>query len=352
MRKYIKRILLLVTIFLLPLTLFGCEKGPVSFNIHTDAQTAFLEGEYDQIVLYAQGDEELSKPKPVVISWEEITEVKEYDFYLSETKKFNEYRLYETTVAQVELINLKINTTYYWYVEYQIGEKSVKTKVSSFIIDCQAPRNLDIEGLTNVRDLGGYKIGDGYSNQGLIYRSSRLNENKSTNNLITEKGIKEMVEVLGIKSELDVRKTSDNENGGITVSPLGESVNYYSVPMKSGGNYLLLNVNVLKDVFAVLGNKDNYPVVIHCSIGTDRTGVICFLINALLGVEEEYLYKDYLFSLFGNIEVVRNSSTIDKYIDMISSSEGETLKDKTYNYLVGLGVAESDLNNLIDIMTN
>ena len=42
-------------------------------------------------------------------------------------------------------------------------------------------------------------------------------------------------------------------------------------------------------------------LLLHCSIGTDRTGVICFLINALLGVSEEDLYKDYLFSMFGMI---------------------------------------------------
>lgn len=352
MKKYLKRILFIITLLLLPLTLISCGNKTITYEIHTDLQKSYLEGDYKLIHTYAKGEEELSKPMPITITWKDTKDVKDYDFYLSEDSKFKEYRLYETTIAQVELINLKIHTKYYWYVEYTVNNKLVKTKVETFIINCHNPRNLDIDGLTNVRDIGGYKIGDKYTNQGLIYRSSRLNENESTTNLITEKGIKEMVEVLKIKSELDVRKTSDNENGGITVSPLGEGVNYYSVPMKSGGNYLLLNKYVLKDVFAVLGNKDNYPVVIHCSIGTDRTGVICFLINALLGVEEEYLYKDYLFSMFGHITVNRVPSTIDKYIELIKPSEGDTLKEKTYNYLLSLGVAETDLNNLIDIMTN
>ena len=50
---------------------------------------------------------------------------------------------------------------------------------------------------------------------------------------------------------------------------------------------------MLKDAFAIFGNKDNYPIVMHCSIGTDRTGMLAFLINSLLGVSEEDLYKDY-----------------------------------------------------------
>ena len=356
MFKQIKRLFGLLILLMIVVVLGGCNaekyNSPIEqFEIHTELQMKYLQGDYKLISIYASGEEELSKPEAITLTWDATKDVKDYDVFLSEDPKFKEYRLFETTVAQVEVKNLKINTVYYWYVEYELNEDTVKSDVRRFIIDCHTPRNLDIDGLTNVRDIGGYKVGESYTNQGLIYRSSRLNENESTTNLITEKGIKEMVDVLKIKSELDVRKTSDNENGGITSSPLGEDVNYYSVPMKSGGNYLLLNTSVLKDVFAVLGNKENYPIVIHCSIGTDRTGVICFLVNALLGVEEQYLYQDYLFSMFGHITVTRNASTIEKYINMISSSEGDTLKEKTYSYLLNLGVAESDLNNLIEIMT-
>ena len=81
------------------------------------------------------------------------------------------------------------------------------TKVKEFVIDTLAPRSLDIEGLTNARDLGGYKtINGNYTKQGLIYRTSRLNENETTDNLITEQGILEMKNNLKIKSELDLRK--------------------------------------------------------------------------------------------------------------------------------------------------
>ena len=351
MKKIFKKIFIILSAFIIIFILNSCNSNVSEYEIHTEAQITYLEGDYKLIRIYAKGDQELSKPKPITISWDASKDVKEFSFYLSKDNKFNDYRLFKTNIAQIELINLEIHTNYYWYVEYIKDGQTIKTEVQSFIIDCHNPRNLDIDGITNARDLGGYKIGKNkYTNQGLIYRTARFNESDGTI-IITEKGIKEMVDVLKIKTELDVRKTSDNENGGITSSPLGDSVNYVSVPMKSGGNYLMLNQSVLKDVFAVFGNEENYPIVIHCSIGTDRTGVISFLINALLGVSEEDLYKDYLFSMFGLINNNRMPSTIDKYIDMISSSEGNTLKEKTYNYLIDLGVAKSDLDNLISIMT-
>ena len=170
MRKYIRRIVSLIFILLTVVSVSGCGGKTESYEIHTEAQKSYLEGDYNLIRTYAKGEAELSKPVPVTITWKATKDVKDYDFYLSESEDFKEYRLYETTVAQVDLINLKIHTNYYWYVEYSSNNELVKSDVKSFIINCHTPRNLDIDGLTNVRDIGGYKVGDKYTNQGLIYR--------------------------------------------------------------------------------------------------------------------------------------------------------------------------------------
>lgn len=350
----IKKISVLLLIVLFGIALFGCNNEEEinvdqKFDIHTEAQKNFLSNDYIYIMSYAKGVEELSKPNPVTLTWEDLSS--EYKLHLSENENFTNKRTFEIDKNSLDIINLKINTIYYWYVEYQDNGETKNTLTKTFIIDSKAPRNIDVDGLTNVRDLGGWKTNDGKTvKQGMIYRSSRLNENETTTNLITESGIKEMLEVLNIKSELDIRRVDNNENGGITVSPLGSSVNYYSVPMKSGGNCLLLNKDVIKNAFTILGNEDNYPVVIHCSIGTDRTGMLCFLINALLGVSEEDLYRDYLFSNFGNIGGNRTPSIIETYLMNISTARGETLAEKTYNYLVNIGVSETDLNTLISLM--
>ena len=358
MKGFILKIVTFILLLLFSVSLVSCSEAEVekvivadqTFEIHTQLQKEYLAGDYKMISLFAKGKEELSKPQTINLSWD--NNASSYKVCLSESKDFNSYVVYECSANNLELYNLKINTLYYWYVEYELNSELVKSDTKTFVIDQTTPRNLNIDGVTNARDLGGYKLGvNKYVKQSMIYRTARYNENETQDLLITEAGIKEMAEVLKIKSELDIRRTDNNENGGLNSSPLGDSVNYYSLPMKSGGNILLLNKDMIKDVFAVLGNESNYPIVIHCSIGTDRTGLICFLINALLGVSEEDLYRDYLFSNFGNIGGSRSYSIIDTYIMNISSAQGDSLAEKTYNYLVGIGVSKSDLDKVINIMT-
>lgn len=77
------------------------------------------------------------------------------------------------------------------------------------------------------------------------------------------------------------------------------------------------------------------------------------MINALLGVPEEELYKDFLFSNFGNIGGKRPLENLleSDYYKAIEQAEGDTLSEKTYNCLVETGVAGEDLDALIRIMT-
>ena len=163
--------------------------------------------------------------------------------------------------------------------------------------------------------------------------------------MITEQGLKAVRE-LGIKTEIDFRTTDDGESGNITESPLGSDVKYVSIPLRSGGNIILLNKDSLKDLFAVLGDESNYPIVFHCSIGTDRTGMAAFLINGLLGVSKDDLIRDFLFSNFGNIGSMRTQSIIETYIDTVGIAGGSTLSEQIENYLISVGVSTEDIATL------
>ena len=239
---------------------------------------------------------------------------------------------------------MKIGTIYYYQTNLSEGIKTFK-------IADDAPRNLSVDGLTNVRDIGGWKVGNKLTNQGLLYRSSKFNEDESTELVISENGINTLVNEFKIKTELDLRTVDDNENGGITSSPLGESVNYISLPMKSGGNCILLNKDKFVELFDILSDSNNYPMIIHCSIGTDRTGMVAFVINALLGVSDDDLYRDYLFSNFGLIYRMRTKNTIDSYFTVLQSSNGNSTKERMFNYLVSLGVDSNKINTFIKIMS-
>lgn len=52
----------------------------------------------------------------------------------------------------------------------------------------------------------------------------------------------------------------------------------------------------VKQVFDVLGNGRNWPILVHCTQGKDRTGLIVMLVLFLLNVDESIVDKDYELS--------------------------------------------------------
>ena len=349
MKKYQKIIVLLLFLFSV-FSLSGCtfeiKEDIQTYSIHTDLQKQYLNDKYDNIILYCTGNEDLSKPNPVTLEFSK--EFEKVRVLISEYEDFRTQREYVGKGNKIDIYNLKIDTVYYWYY---IGPDFVSTH-QKFMIEGVSPRNLYVDGLTNVRDIGGWVTSDGKrTKQDVFFRSSKFNADESDALVISEDGIKCLKEDFKIKTELDLRESENNENGSITVSPLGSDVQYINFPMQSGGNCLLLNKNVLKDLFVILGNYNNYPMIMHCSIGTDRTGVVAFICNALLGVSDEGLYQDYLFSNFGLIYRLRNQKTINDYLNVISQEAGKTTSEKMYNYLISVGVSDSDITNFKNIMT-
>ena len=319
-------------------------------SIHTDLQHSFLNDTLDSINNYAVGEAELSRPQKAEFTWSGGTAP--YQVYLSETRDYSHAYYYNVDEAKISFGNLKIDTKYYFKVIS--GEEKIKE--ASFIINDEIIRNMYVSGVTNVRDLGGYHVDGGVIKQGLIYRTGRINEN-STETLtpkINEKGIFTMLNEMKVKSEIDLRYVENNEVGGLTegVGTLGESVRYYQCPMDYNQPFDgELNDVALRKVFSILGDKANYPTFFHCSIGTDRTGYIAWLINACLGVNEENLYRDYLFSNFGYIGSKRTVSTIkEKYVELIKSSGGSSMKEQATNFLLNHGVKQSEIDTLREMM--
>ena len=354
--------------------------APASTAIHTNLQATFLSGSDPhafadvlgpayaaQSVSYDDdpGTLEFGRPNPITLTWtvpEGAAEhVSAYTVRLwtkSDGSDAKEIAL-DADKTECALYNLFIGTTYKWTVTLLDDEgDSVTSDVAAFRTASQAPRNLWVDGDTNVRDLGGWAThGGGKVRQGLLYRGARLNENDSTEILITEDGIRTL-RGLGIKTEIDLRQTKAvngrDESGGITVSPLGEGVTYIACPMYYGDKLISDSKNKqrVKEIFAILADESNYPIYFHCAIGTDRTGLIAWLVNGLCGVMEKNLWRDYLFSNFGEIGGTRTrAKNEDVYVNKIKAKDGTNLAEKTYNFLKDyFEVPESDLQAVIRIM--
>lgn len=352
--------------------------APASTAIHTDLQARYLADKdplsiknYLKPAYAAQsvsyddnpGTIELSRPVPITLTWNVETDLAASDIRSfivriwrgSQSGKATVTATLSKSTQSYEFVNPTIGETYVWTVTaYDADGASYTSETASFQTDAQGPRNLTVDGVTNVRDLGGWQTEDGGRiRQGLLFRGAKLvnNDNKS-DVLITSDGIKTMRDGLGIKSEIDLRLKK--KLGGLTSSALGSAVTFYSIPLDDDWGVMFTsaeNLQGIRDVFAVLADKSNYPVYFHCSIGTDRTGMIAWLVNGLCGVAETDLWRDYLFSNYGKVNNKRTSGIKSVYVDKLNNAQGDTLADKIYNYLKDtIQVPEAHLKAVIRIM--
>ena len=307
--------------------------------IHTELQAAYLNGEYADIANFAGGVAELSRPMPITFSWNDTNSTGTLYRYLltvSENSDLSNPLVYATADNSIDIYNFKIGTDYYWNVTAIYSDGIVVSDVDKFSTEATGPRNLYISGTTNARDLGGWTINGKQTNQGVIFRSSQID-------YITVEGRNTLINELGVKTEIDIRESKE------AVNTLPDDLNYNAFHTKS--HIFKDSKETIKKFFGVLGNKANYPIIFHCKIGTDRTGMMGFLLNALLGASEEQLYTDYLYSNFGYIAGERTRTVIDEYIEVINATEGETFAEKTYNHLVNLGVNAEHIDTFVEMMT-
>lgn len=325
-------------------------------SIHTRLQQAYLLSGITTTTSFARGVEELSKPMPITFKANDQKEGTHY-FEIAKNKDFKNSEFFESDSSSVEVYNLEIGTEYFY--RYATSRNGLgNAKVETLTTDSRGPRNLDIDGITNVRDIGGYpsKLG-GRIRQGLYYRGGRLNTSSVDEVQIelTEKGRKELVGRLGVKNEIDLRmdETCDSEQNeyGYMEDGLIEGLTYNHFPIDWHiSNQMLGATEIIRDIFTFLGEEENYPVYLHCNIGTDRTGLISFLLETLIGMPVENVYRDYLFSNFGNIGDSRDYKKLKSaYYNVLKGEEGLNLHMMTYNYLLSCGVEEESLDTIIEL---
>ena len=344
MKNYQK---IIISVVLPLLSLCSCARHEEVYvdrvDFHSELQSNYLKDIYNNISPYASGKEELSKPKGYMINFNNPDHI----YYVVSLKSNIDNRDYVTDKELFNFNNLYLNTKY----TYEVKKDGKIDYQGEFVTNDVAPRNIDVQGVTNFRDLGGHPTIRGtYTKQGMIYRSAKFNVNEGEQALITDKGRDTVIDELKIKSEIDLRLIENNENGGITTSVIDPLVNYYSIPMRYDGTFLEINEKAIKDLFDIVSIKDNYPFVFHCSIGTDRTGMVGFIFNALLEVRVESIYRDYLFSNFGFIGGSRNTGAIDTYIATLNNYRGDTLKEQCISYLNSIGVENNKIESFLDIM--
>ena len=114
-------------------------------------------------------------PLTVILQWK--GEGGEYQVLVSEEPSLTEAVAFSAAEAKLELGNFKVATTYYWQV---VSKDDKASRVASFTTEADTPRLVRIDGVPNVRDMGGYIGRNGRRvKQGMVYRTAGLNYNSS-----------------------------------------------------------------------------------------------------------------------------------------------------------------------------
>lgn len=254
----------------------------------------------------------------------------------------------DPTVGTYGLYNLYKNSTYFWRMTATLnGNELVRT--GSFTTNQTGPRAMWVDGLYNVRDAGGYTtIFDGkVTRQGLVYRGGGTWKDSIFPHELTDDGKKYMSEVMNIQLELDVRNITTLTDPPMESVIPGAKLEYvgtegYQAAFTQKANY--------KKIFQLLADESNYPVYIHCTGGKDRTGTVLYLLNALLGVEQADLIKDYELSSF-TCYGQTNINHIMAVYNGLQAYQGDTLAEKTESYMrFTLGLTQEEVDSIRTIM--
>lgn len=255
----------------------------------------------------------------------------------------------------LDICNLFTGKDYYWQICAVYSDYAVMSEVGHFRTE-PTPRIVLIEGVSNTRDVGSYYTGSGiHLNQGLIYRTAYADN-------VTEFGRRQANEDLHIKTELDLRDAGES-GSRLEKSPLGENVRYINAPG-------ILYTNITKEaywksalnIFRVFADRDNYPILVHCRAGRDRTGTAMIVLLGLCGVPEETIYKDYELSFFSQAgtemqEEGREVEILLGYVNDLMKNlykfgdENTTLAGCCRNYLLKIGMTDEEIETIRLIMT-
>lgn len=213
-----------------------------------------------------------------------------YTVTFSENADFSNAHTIEAKFTDVKDTILIPGKTYYWKVTGTWSDEVLG--VGKIHVKDAPVRWVGIDGVGNVRDMGGWKAENGKTvKYGMLYRGQKLES-------VTEKGIA-TIKQLGLKTELDIRYASQKfQTPGTGMNyEFIESPGQYDAVMKNDPEVFKASY---KRIFELLADKNNYPFYAHCNAGADRTGTYAFIVNGVLGVSYEDLTRDFELTSFSS----------------------------------------------------
>lgn len=236
-----------------------------------------------------------------------------------------------------------------------------------------------VDGTYNFRSTGGYAAGSRAVRHGKLFRSDGLHG-------LTDAGRTQLAE-LGIRRVIDLRDHAELEQSPSRLDGLTLDVRHN--PIFDAGKVpgaadsitlqdiyasaISLHAQRLADAVRLIADSGTDPILVHCTAGKDRTGIVIALALLAAGVDREQVIRDYEATeanLAGEwsdrmLAVVakhpRLGAVGESLRQIISASPGAILSttidlvEENYGSPKGLltahGFSEADLQRLTDVLT-
>ena len=206
------------------------------------------------------------------------------------------------------------------------------------------PRMIKLDGGWNVRDCGGWNADGGKVRFGLLIRGARL-ESATTDDLA-------LLASEGVKLDLDLRDAG-NASGSTRIP----GASYYNAALTNAYAQMIQNeasTVAAACITAMQSIVNGNPVYVHCASGADRTGSICGMLEALLGMSAADIDRDYELTCFADVEQLTGHTRIgtwNSFWTALDSGQGSQ-KMNVVKWLRDNGATTALINSFRRAMIN
>lgn len=346
-----------------------------TYNLENDAIALYLDAASDRYTVsnrstftvvtnYAvnvSSSNRLDWPKPVTVSWtnpggvgNSKTVVVYNDYAMSDEEL--RVSVSGSTVMSADIYNLIPGRTYYYRVIS--GEKLIK---SGCFATTGRRRMMKVGSdygqnyANNCRDFGGQQTISGKTiRYGKLFRGSNMDKTSAEAKDV-------LLNYMNIGLDVDLRTVRPSGSAGyyfekanILNDALGlgdiagddlDTYRGHTIERYNSWDELTtvsrMKATITRIIKAAINDTGVY---IHCKVGADRTGYVCMMLQAILGVPEEKCDLDYEMTSFSTVGT-RTRTGVNNYyylqgLDFISRQEGDTFQEKAVDYVVNtLGIS-------------
>lgn len=316
-----------------------------------EAEKSYTDGNWttvSTVAKYKGSGEGYDVPTPVTLEWSGGSgSMKTVSIYNS--PQCNQLETSITTAASKGIIYNLIPGRRYWYTVTTASGANVAS--GTFATEgrrrmLRISTTVNKNNANNCRDFGGLKTVDGKTlKYGKAFRGSNMSA-------CTAEELAYITGYMNVGADIDLRLNNGTDHGTNAFPVFDQSEILYSYAGYNSWADLSNPTKIKKTFTDIISTiSSGKAVYIHCKVGADRTGYVCMLMEAVLGVSPKDCSIDYELTSLSCVGVRSRTGTNDYYFVsgmnyILNYPKGTSFKEKAENILLDAGITPAQISSL------